>query len=140
MVSFLRPFALLSLLSACGGGASVLHGRVLSEDGAPLAGAQIETEPETDLAVSNKSGHFTIRHVAAADGSSKPIPAGTYKIKVKLFGYADASIDATVGEEAPKAEVILSKRRPDTEVDAPTTTAESFKDPGQVSTPVGGNP
>lgn len=68
-------------------------GTVTAQDtGQPLAGVEIEARNAT----------ATFRTFSRADGSySLPLRSGTYQVTVRLFGYAQQSLNVTVTREAP---------------------------------------
>ncbi len=133
--------ALLTLaLAACGSLPVSLSGRVLDQKGSPVGKAEVFTEPETDDVMTNTHGIFTLRQKLNEAGESKPIPAGAYKIKVRKFGFEDATFEVTIeGGPTKVPDITLAPRTPDMMDTAPDATQEKEYDNDSTSTPVRGN-
>lgn len=92
----------------------LLTGRVVSEDGSPLAGARIITE----------CGTFRHSATTRQDGSfSLPVPPGTYRVQASRQGFDTlARIVDVVADDATRLELVLT---PPTFEDAMTVTASA---------------
>ncbi len=138
----LSGFALvLGLGSGCGGGGpTVIAGRVVDHKGTPIAKAEVFTEPETDLTMTNNRGFFNIRQALSDLGESKPIEPGTYRIKVRKFGFEDLTFEVLVdgGEAKLAQDLVLKPRTPDIGDTAPDPTQEQEVAPDDMSTPITG--
>ncbi|MSP71903.1 MAG: carboxypeptidase regulatory-like domain-containing protein [Myxococcales bacterium] len=130
----------LSVLAACGGGPISLTGRVLDQKGAPVAKAEVFTEPETDVVMTNNRGFFTLRQRLNDSGEAEAIKSGDYKIKVRKFGFNDAAFAVKIqGGPTKVPDLVLSPRTPDINETAPDPTLEKVFQNDDMSTPVQGN-
>lgn len=128
------------VLVACGSQPVSLTGRILDQKGSPVAKAEVFTEPETDVVMSNNRGFFTLRQRLNEAGETEPIPTGTYKIKVRKFGFEDAAFEVAIeGGPTKVPDISLNPRTPDIEDTAPDMTEEKEHDADTTSTPVMGN-
>ena len=93
--------ALLSIfLIGCGGGRILIKGRVVDDTGAPLKQATVQTQPDTDVVYTQKSGHFLLQQKINALGELEEIPPGQYLLEIILVGYQSLKlrIDPQGGE------------------------------------------
>lgn len=81
----MRYVWIAALLWACGGNAFV--GRVVDEGGAPVARAEVSTEPATDIVLTKENGVFTLRQVVDPTGEVRPIEDGSYTVVVRKLGF-----------------------------------------------------
>ena len=133
-------WALCGLLLACGSQPVSLTGRVLDQKGSPVTKAEVFTEPETDVVMTNARGYFTLRQRLNESGVTEPIPVGLYKIKVRKFGFDDAAFEVTIEEGPTKVpDISLAPRTPDINETAPDPTQEKEFEHDTTSTPVLGN-
>ena len=138
-----RALAALSaalLLVACGSQPVSLNGRILDQKGSAVQKAEVFTEPETDVVMSNNRGFFTLKQRLNESGESEPIAPGVYKIKVRKFGFEDAAFEVTIeGGPTKVPDITLAPRTPDIDDTAPDQTQEKEFDNDTTSTPVLGN-
>jgi hypothetical protein len=126
--------ALLTL--ACGSGPIIIQGRVVDHRGMPVSKAEVVTEPQTDLVVSNSRGFFVLRQRINDLGETELIAAGVYRIHVRKFGFEDLSFDVKAeGGPMKVADIILQPRTPDIGEAAPDTTEEQERGSGEGSIP-----
>jgi hypothetical protein len=120
-----------------------LSGRVLDQKGSAVQKAEIFTEPETDVVMTNNRGFFTLKQRLDESGVSQQIPAGVYKIKVRKFGFEDAAFEVTIeGGPTKVPDITLAPRTPDiNETGAGSDPGERVRQrhdldagPGQLST------
>ena len=129
-----------ALLIACGTQPVSLSGRILDQKGSAVAKAEVFTEPETDVVMTNNRGFFMLKQRLNESGNSEPISAGVYKIKVRKFGFEDAAFEVTIeGGPTKVPDISLNPRTPDIDETAPDTTQEKEFDNDTTSTPVLGN-
>jgi hypothetical protein len=127
-------------LIACGSAPVSLSGRILDQKGSAVQKAEVFTEPETDVVMTNNRGFFTLKQRLDESGVSQQIPAGVYKIKVRKFGFEDAAFEVTIeGGPTKVPDITLAPRTPDINETAPDTTQEKEFDNDTTSTPVLGN-
>jgi len=128
-----------ALLIACGGKPAII-GTVLDADGQPLAGAEVRTDPPTDLRQSNPKGQFFIDGVLGDDATPAPLPAGTYRLIVtKLPGYEGTEQTIRVEGET-RVTVRLEEKQADIGPPvSPKPTPTDPKDHTKPDIPVGGN-
>jgi len=132
--------AALLFLVACGSQPISLTGRVLDQKGSAVSKAEIFTEPETDVVMTNNRGFFTLRQRLNESGETEPIAAGVYKIKVRKFGFEDAAYEVTIeGGPTKVPDITLAPRTPDINETAPDLTQEKEFEADTTSTPVIGN-
>jgi len=140
---FLRRQVALALgalaLAACGARPITVSGRVVDDRGTAVQKAEITTEPETDVVVTNPRGYFVLRQRITETGQTQPIPPGVYTVVVKKFGYEDLTLEVKLeGGESKVPDLSLVPRTPDIGETAPDPTAEQELEPDEGSTPVGG--
>ena len=129
-----------SLLLACGSQPVSLSGRILDQKGSAVAKAEVFTEPETDVVMTNNRGFFMLKQRLNEAGNSEAISSGVYKIKVRKFGFEDAAFEVTIeGGPTKVPDISLNPRTPDINETAPDTTQEKEFDNDTTSTPVLGN-
>jgi hypothetical protein len=127
-------------LIACGSAPVSLSGRILDQKGSAVQKAEVFTEPETDVVMTNNRGFFTLKQRLDESGVSQQIPAGVYKIKVRKFGFEDAAFEVTIeGGPTKVPDITLAPRTPDINETAPDATQEKEYDNDATSTPVLGN-
>jgi hypothetical protein len=136
----LSGVAALLLVTGCGaGGPTVITGRIVDHKGTPITKAEVATDPETDVTMTNSRGFFSLRQRLGDAGESKPIEAGVYHIKVKKFGYEDITVEVKVeGGPTKVADIVLKPQTPDIGDTAPDPTQENEVAPDNMSTPVTG--
>ncbi len=139
----LRSALLLSLLglcaTACGGGPLVISGRVFDDQGTAISKAEVVTNPETDIAVTNQQGYFSLRQQIDEMGDTKPLSAGTYVVQIRKFGYEDVSIDVKLEKgELKLPDIVMEPRTLDVGDAAPDVTEERALDTDEGSTPTSG--
>lgn len=123
-------------LVACGGGPISIGGRVVDHRGTPVQKAEVATQPETDVVVTNSRGFFVLRQRINDLGETEPIPAGTYRIMVRKFGFEDLDFEVTVdGGQTRVADLILQPRTPDIGETAPEALEEKEIAPDESSIP-----
>lgn len=122
--------------TACGGGPTSIAGRVVDHTGTPVQKAEIVTEPETDVVVTNTRGFFVLSKRINEVGESEPIPPGKYAIKVRKFGFQDLAIEVSVeGGKQKVDDLVMQPRTPDIGEMAPDVTDERETQPDEGSTP-----
>ena len=132
--------AAVPFLVACGSQPISLTGRVLDQKGSAVSKAEIFTEPDTDVVMTNNRGFFTLRQRLNESGETEPISAGVYKIKVRKFGFEDAAYEVTIEDGPTKVpDITLAPRTPDINETAPDPTQERGFEADTTSTPVIGN-
>lgn len=129
-----------TFLIACGTQPVSLSGRILDQKGSAVSKAEVFTEPETDVVMTNNRGFFMLKQRLNEAGNSEPIATGVYKIKVRKFGFEDAAFEVTIeGGPTKVPDISLNPRTPDINETAPDTTQEKEFDNDTTSTPVLGN-
>lgn len=137
----MRALLLLAagVLTACGGGPISIGGRVIDHRGTALPKAEVFTQPETDVAVTNTSGFFVLRQRINEVGETEPIKPGVYRIVVRKFGFEDVAFEVTVeGGKTRVADLVMKPRTPDIGDTAPDVTEERETEPDEGSTPTTG--
>lgn len=125
------------LLLACGSAPVSLSGRILDQKGSAVQKAEVFTEPETDVVMTNNRGFFMLKQRLNESGAAEPIAAGVYKIKVRKFGFEDAAYEVTIeGGPTKVPDITLNPRTPDINETAPDTTQEKEFENDTTSTPV----
>ncbi|MEZ4468267.1 MAG: carboxypeptidase-like regulatory domain-containing protein [bacterium] len=130
----------LAALVACGGGPITIGGRVVDHRGSPLAKAEVQTEPETDVVVSNNRGFFLLRQRINDLGETEAILPGVYRVKVRKFGFEDLDFEVKVEDDGPAkvSDLVMQPRTPDIGETAPEVTDERPVTAGETSVPVSG--
>ena len=129
----------VGLLAACGAGPVALVGRIVDENGAPIDKAEVFTEPDTDIVLTNRRGFFTLRQRINDQGEIEAIPSGVYLVKVRKFGYEDMTVEANVqGGPNRLDDLVMAPRTPDISETAPDPTAEPERAPDETSNPIQG--
>ncbi len=127
------------LSTACGGGPISLGGRVLDDTGAAIKKAEVSTEPETDVVVTNSRGYFILRQRINEVGETEPIKAGVYRLVVRKLGFQDLAIEASVeGGPVRVADLRMKPRTLDIGDTRPEQLEENEVEPDQSSTPKAG--
>ena len=80
-------FLVAVFMMGCGGGRILIKGRVVDDTGAPLKQATVQTQPDTDVVYTQKSGHFLLQQKINALGELEEIPPGQYLLEIILVGY-----------------------------------------------------
>lgn len=123
-------------LVACGGGPISIGGRAVDNRGTPVAKAEVSTQPETDVVVTNSRGFFVLRQRINDLGETEPIPPGVYRIMVRKFDFEDRNFEVNVeGGQTRVEDVILQPRTPDIGETAPEAIEEKPVDSDAASTP-----
>lgn len=121
---------------ACGGGPVQIIGRVVDQKGSPVSKAEVATDPETDVVLSNTRGFFSIRQQITDFGETQPVTPGVYRIKVKKFGFEELTVEVKVeGGKTRIADLVLEPRTPDITETAPEQTQEKEMEPDEGSVP-----
>ena len=124
---------------ACGGGAVSTAGKVVDHRGEPVSKAEVVTEPETDIVVTNNRGFFVLRQRLNDFGETESIPTGVYKIMVRKFGFEDLAFEVSVeGGPTRVNDLVMKPRTPDIEETAPDVMDEEEKTMDDSNTPVQG--
>lgn len=124
------------VLAACGGGPISIGGRAVDNRGTPVAKAEVSTQPETDVVVTNSRGFFVLRQRINDLGETEPIPPGVYRIMVRKFDFEDRNFEVNVeGGQTRVEDVILQPRTPDIGETAPEAIEEKPVDSDAASTP-----
>lgn len=136
----LKGIIALFLVTGCGaGGPTIIAGRVVDHKGTPVQKAEVFTEPETDVTMTNSRGFFSLRQRLGEFGESKPIEPGVYRIKVRKFGFEDLIVEVKVeGGPTKVSDLVLQPRTPDIGETAPDPTQEQAVEPDNASTPITG--
>jgi hypothetical protein len=130
-------FALL--LGACGGGPVYIVGKVVDDRGAPIAKAEVDSVPETDLVVTNSRGVFVLRQRINEMDETEAIKPGAYKIRIRKFGYEELAFELKVeGGRVRLKNKVMREETPDIGEAAPTKTADPEASPDDLSTPTQG--
>jgi hypothetical protein len=138
---WVRAVALASagLLAACGGGPIAISGRIVDHLGTPIPKAEVVTEPQTDLVVTNSKGFFVLRQRINDLGETEAIAPGVYKIVVRKFGFQDLAFAVTVqGGPSKVPDLHMSPRTPDIGETAPDVLTEEERAPDETSVPNSG--
>jgi hypothetical protein len=127
------------VLTACGGGPIIMSGRVVDHRGMPVTKAEVVTEPQTDLVVTNNRGFFVLRQRINDIGETEPIPLGVYRIHVRKFGFQDLAFEVKAeGGPLKVADLILQPRTPDIGEAAPDVLEDQERAPDEGSVPKNG--
>lgn len=130
---------LAAMLMACSGGPITINGRVVDNRGTPISRADVETRPETDSVVTNSRGFFVLKQRLNDIGEAVPIPAGTYRLVVKKYGYEDVEFVVNVeGGKTKLKDLIMNPRTPDIGDAAPDVTEGPAVTGGGTSVPTTG--
>jgi len=112
-------------LSACGSGPTTIRGRITDATGSPIAKAEVATQPETDVVVSNSRGFFVLRQRITELGESLPIKPGKYRFTIRKFGFEELKFDVNVKAGSNKIKSLqMRERTPDIEDTAPSETQD----------------
>ena len=99
------------LLVGCGGGKILIKGRVVDDTGAPVARATVQTEPDTDVVYTQRSGHFLLRQRINALGELEEIPKGVYRVSISKSGFQPEKVEVKAeGGELDLKRLILKPR------------------------------
>jgi hypothetical protein len=135
----LRLLVSVLLLTGCGAGPTLIQGRVVDQSGLPMGKAEIETSPQTDLAVSNSRGFFVLQKRINDQGEAEPIVAGVYHVQVRKFGFEPVSFEVHAeGGRVKVADVVMQPRTLDVGDAPPSVTVEPKLGADDGSTPVSG--
>ncbi|MEE2757856.1 MAG: carboxypeptidase-like regulatory domain-containing protein [Myxococcota bacterium] len=126
-----------TLLSVgCGAGPISIRGRVIDVNGSPIQKAEIATQPETDVVVSNSRGFFVLRQRITELGETEQIKAGRYRVTVRKFGFEELQFAIRVkGGKNRIKDLVMRERKPEIEDTAPDESMEKKVQPGETSTP-----
>ena len=114
-------------------------GKVVDDRGGPIAKAEVDTKPETDLVVTNSRGVFVLRQRINDMDEAEPIKPGDYKIRIRKFGYEDLIFALTVeGGKVRIKNKVMKEERPDIGEAAPEQLQEEQVAPEELSTPTQG--
>ena len=107
----LASLAALLVLTGCGGGKILIKGRVVDDTGAPIARATVQTEPDTDVVYTQRSGHFLLRQKINALGELEEIPKGIYRVSISKSGFQPEKVEIMAeGGELNLKNLILKPR------------------------------
>ncbi len=136
----LRTIGMATLLClGCGGGAVSIAGKVVDHRGEPLHKAEVVTEPETDIVVTNSRGFFVLRQRLNDFGETEAIPTGVYRIMVRKFGFEDLAFEVNVeGGPTRVNDLVMKPRTPDIDETAPDIMREDDRKMEDSSTPIQG--
>lgn len=124
---------------ACGGGPISLGGRVVDPTGSAIQKAEVSTEPETDVVVTNSRGYFVLRQRINEVGETEPIKPGVYRLVVRKLGFQDLAIEAKIeGGPVRVADLQMKPRTLDIGDTRPEELEEREVEPDQSSTPKAG--
>ncbi len=127
---------LTMMLVACSGGPITIGGRVVDNRGTPISRADVETRPETDSVVTNSRGFFVLKQRLNDMGEAIPIPAGSYRLVVKKYGFEDVELVVNVdGGKTRLKDLIMNPRTPDIGEAAPEVTEGPAVTGGGTSVP-----
>jgi|GEM_PF-2046149 len=127
---------LTMMLVACSGGPITIGGRVVDNRGTPISRADVETRPETDSVVTNSRGFFVLKQRLNDMGEAIPIPAGSYRLVVKKYGFEDVEFVVNVdGGKTRLKDLIMNPRTPDIGEAAPEVTEGPAVTGGGTSVP-----
>ncbi|MGC6417738.1 MAG: carboxypeptidase-like regulatory domain-containing protein [Bradymonadia bacterium] len=128
-----------NLFAGCGAGPISIRGRVTDVNGSPIQKAEVATEPETDVVVSNSRGFFILRQRITELGETEEIKAGRYRVTIRKFGFEELNFAVTVkGGKNRIKDLVMRERKPDIEDTAPDGVEEKQLQPGETSTPMQG--
>ena len=131
--------ALGLVLSACGATPVAINGRVVDQNGTPVDKAEVFTEPDTDIVLTNRRGFFSLRQTINDQGEIEPIAPGVYVVKVKKFGFDDLSVEEKIEAGPNRVEdLAMEPRSPDIVETAPEPTEGPERAPDEASTAVQG--
>ena len=126
----------LQILPACGAGPISIRGRVVDVQGSPVQKAEIATQPETDVVVSNSRGFFVLRQRITELGETEAIKVGKYRVTVRKFGFEELQFDIRIqGGKNRIRDLVMKERTPDIQDTAPEQQKEKQVQPGESSTP-----
>ncbi|MBU1897332.1 carboxypeptidase-like regulatory domain-containing protein [Myxococcota bacterium] len=123
---------------ACGGPVEI-KGKVVDNQGTVIDRAEVTTEPETDMILTNSRGFFIIRSKINQLNEPEEITPGKYLIKVQKFGYENFSAEVEIqkGENVVKNLILLPKT-PDIGEASPEEMEEKQIKAGDTSVPIPG--
>ncbi len=123
-------------LIGCGGGPIAIMGRVVDHQGTPVQKAEVVTEPQTDLVVTNSGGYFVLRQKINERGETEAIPQGVYRIHVRKFGFEDLNFQVKAeGGPVKVTDLMMKPRTPDIGEAAPEVLKEEERTQGDTSVP-----
>lgn len=123
-------------LTACGSGPTSIMGRVVDHQGTAVSKAEVVSEPQTDLVVTNSKGFFILQQRINELGESTEIPAGVYQIIVRKFGYQELIVNAKAdGGPLKLPDLMLQPRTPDIGDSAPQVLEDDERAPDEMSVP-----
>lgn len=95
----------------CGGSRIIIKGRVVDDTGAPVARATVQTQPDTDVVYTQRSGHFRLQQRINERGELERIPAGVYLLSISEDSFQPRKLEIKVeGGELDLKNLILKKR------------------------------
>ena len=116
----------LLVLWGCGGGRILIKGRVVDDTGAPVARATVQTEPDTDVVYTQRSGYFLLRQKINALGELEEIPKGIYRVSISKSGFQPEKVEIKAeGGELNLKNLILKPRVAFIGEGAPSISEES---------------
>ena len=116
----------LLVLWGCGGGRILIKGRVVDDTGAPVARATVQTEPDTDVVYTQRSGHCLLRQKINALGELEEIPKGIYRVSISKSGFQPEKVEIKAeGGELDLKNLILKPRVAFIGEGAPSISEES---------------
>jgi hypothetical protein len=125
-----------SFATGCGAGPISIRGKVIDVNGGPVQKAEIATQPETDVVVSNSRGFFVLRQRITELGETEQIKPGRYRVTIRKFGFEELQFDVKVqGGKNRIRDLVMRERTPDIQDTAPEEQKERELQPGETSTP-----
>ena len=122
----LVSLGVLFVVWGCGGGRILIKGRVVDDTGAPIARATVQTEPDTDVVYTQRSGHFLLRQKINALGELEEIPKGMYRVSISKSGFQPEKVEIKAeGGELDLKNLILKPRVAFIGEGAPSVSEES---------------
>ncbi|MBU0551269.1 carboxypeptidase-like regulatory domain-containing protein [Myxococcota bacterium] len=119
------------------GGPTQIQGQVINEKGIAVERAEVQTEPETDLALSNQKGYFILRQrIDSLNNKESAITPGIYTIKVIKEGYQTLKLEVEIKSGHNLLKPLTLKEKVLNIGDAaPDATKDKEYTPGDTSTP-----
>jgi len=125
-----------ALFAGCGAAPISIRGKVVDVNGGPIQKAEIATQPETDVVVSNSKGFFVLRQRITELGETEPIKRGRYRVTIRKFGFTELQFDVKVESGKNRIrDLVMRERTPDIMETAPEAGPEKKLQRGEESTP-----